>query len=364
MTLSIECSILPTFGWSGIHFYAYHVLNEMTLLAPDLPFVLHFDTLESNAKLDAILLRENVSRHNRTGRLRYAAMTPLDLLSRKSSFYYSFTTARLRSWLPCPAGFIIHDCGWILHPEFYDAELAARQKRTMFRAVRKANLLFTVSESVKKEVVALFDFEAERVIVAPNAAVPREVTPRKPDGFVDAPFFLMVNPGRPNKNWVNALEGFAIFVSRNPKLSTRLVLAGDPRKEKTKIRQKMRDLGLESRVICTGYLHDQELEYLYRSAELLLFPSWYEGFGIPILEAYSHDLPLVLSDIPVFREVAGEAGFFIDPARPDAIAHACETLILNEGIRQNHIDAGRKRLRHYSWRASAQRTLDAIRSQF
>lgn len=366
MSLSIDASILLYPNWSGVQIYAYHILDEMTRLRPDVTFHLLCDGEATDPRLDSIVSRPNVARHNHRGNLLYHALLPWDVLRLHSRAYYSLSS-RLKTPLPCPGAIIIHDCGWHMLPEHYGNMEPEASRVRAGRHLRKLSLIVTVSETVKAEIIRLFDVPPERVVVAPNAAErPDPNAPdEKPKGLPDnASFFLMVNPGRSYKNWADALSGFSSYLVAHPGESeTRLVLAGDLREETKPIQEMLaRDAPLSCQVSCLGYVSEPELRYLYRHARLLLMPSLYEGFGIPALEAMSYDLPVIVSDIPVLREVTQDAALHVPVGQPELLAQAMARLNKDESLRRGLIDKGKTRLDAYSWRESAKTTLDALLS--
>jgi glycosyltransferase involved in cell wall biosynthesis len=360
MKISLDASPLNGSNWSGVAQYTYQILNEMTLIGAEHRFTVHFDHHETRPQLTEVIARPNVRRISRSGRRIYTVSLPVDIALRRCTVHYSFNS-RLKFRLPCPAAFTIYDCGWFLHPEFSPPGYAAENVGIMRNAVSKADLVFTISEAVKAEIVDIFGIGSDRVVVAPCAALPPEGQhERRPTGLPETPFILMVNPGRGNKNWENALQGFYMYRSANPASPLIMVMAGDLRYTAESIRTRIAELGLTEHVILTGYIDAEELEYLYRHALLLLYPSWYEGFGIPVLEAMSRDLPAIISDIPVFRETAGDAALYVPPGEPEGFARAISCLADNDALRRQLISRGRHRLEHYTWRKSAQITLDAL----
>ena len=124
---------------------------------------------------------------------------------------------------------------------------------------------------------------AEKIVVAPNAAVPREASPVRPAGLPDGPFLLMVNPGRKNKNWEMVLRGFELFL--RGEAGVRLVMAGHLGDQEAGVQQLIAELSLGASVVTLGYVSDDELLFLYQNALAMAFISTYEGFGIPALES-------------------------------------------------------------------------------
>lgn len=367
MNISIDASILLYPNWSGVQFYTYHILDEMTRLKPNATFHLHCDSAASEPRLEEIVRRSNVVRHNRIGGLRYHGLLPWDTLRLHSRAYYSFSM-RLRSRLPCPGAIAFYDCGEHVLPEHYNIADPEAHRRQAGRGLRALPLIVTISEAVKAELVSLFDVRPERIVVAPPAADrPDPDAPDEKPAMIanSVPFFLMVNPGRSYKNWRDALAAFAFYVAAHPaETETRLVLAGDLRAEMEPFGTALAALpeSARRRVVSLGYVTEPQLRWLYRHARVKVFPSLYEGFGMPALEAMSYDLPVIVSDIPVLKEVTQDAALHVPIGQPEQLAQAMARLNEDEALRRCLIDKGRQRLNVYSWRESAKTTLDALLS--
>ncbi len=215
MNFSIEATTLNCPDWRGVQFYSYYLLDALTDLAPQDRFLLHFNGMEVYPHPNALTRKPNVAYLNRPGRMAYHGWLPLDLLRFRSRAYYSLNS-RLKTPLPRPAAMMLYDAGWFTHPEFYGPGEAAWQAEKVRQSARYATLLFTLTEAMKAELADVLRFDPQRIIVAPCAGMRHSDEEQKPAGFPDAPYFLMVNPGRPNKNWVNTLHGFHLYRLQNP----------------------------------------------------------------------------------------------------------------------------------------------------
>ncbi len=213
--------------------------------------------------------------------------------------------------------------------------------------------MVTISETVKSEIVDLFGVDPDKIVVAPCAVerpVPGYEGDRPAALAQDTPFFLMFNPGRGTKNWEDVIAAFGIYVASNSvDRDTLLVLAGDLRTETEGIRKAIVDSGCADRIVCLGYVTDDETVYLYRNARMSLFPSRYEGSGIPALEAMAHGLPVIVSDIPVMREVTGGAALTIPLDKPASLAEAMSQLNTDNALRTEIVTKGMERIAAYAW---------------
>lgn len=367
MNLYIDARALQKRQWRGQQLYINRMLDEMTEIGRSHTFHLHFGWDEWHPRIDDLIDKPNVVCHEHRGRVRSHASLPLEILRTRSRIYFRMYNedSRLRVPIPSARVALVLDNGRHLFPGEYAIVNAPELRRATRRHISSFDLIITISHTVKGEIVGLFGVDPDRIVVAPCAVDPPAATApaeQPPALAAETPFVLMVNPGGANKNWQDALTGFARFArARGEGEPVLLVLAGGLASEKERIEHAIRsDALLSSVVVCLGHVPDEQLIWLYRHARLALYPSRYEGFGIPVLEAFAYGLPIIASDIPVLREVGGEAAYFVPLGEPEAMAAALERLLTDDLLRAQLIARGHERVHDFSWQDSARTTLDAL----
>jgi glycosyltransferase involved in cell wall biosynthesis len=252
---------------------------------------------------------------------------------------------------PCPAVVTIHDLSFERHPK-----LMSRSDRFVFstmvpRSVRRAARVLAVSEWTKRDLVEHYGIPAKKVVVTPNG-VDSLFAPKgaRRDG---APYALFVGTLQPRKDPLAALEALAL-VGRD----LRLVLVGPDKGSGDEARRTAAKLGLEGRVEFAGHVEKQELAELYRGAACLVFPSRYEGFGLPVVEAMASGTPVVATAAGSIPEIAGDAAVLVEPGDAAALAGGIERALAD---RERLVPAGLERARRYSWAETARRTLAVYR---
>ena len=175
------------------------------------------------------------------------------------------------------------------------------------------------------------------------------------------PFVLYVGNIKPHKNLERLIEAFAIARSGGPD-DLRLVMIGDEISKYPALRQSVHRHRLDKHVRFFGFQPAATLVAFYRMARAFVFPSLYEGFGLPPLEAMANLTPVVTSNISSMPEVAGDAALLVDPHDPRAIADGIHRAVTDEALRADLIERGRRRAAAFSWREAAVRTLDVYRS--
>jgi glycosyltransferase involved in cell wall biosynthesis len=219
------------------------------------------------------------------------------------------------------------------------------------RSASRADRVLTVSEQTKRDVVERYGIAEEKIVVTPNAVDPIF----SPDGAAPErrPYALFVGGIQPRKDPVAAIEALALL---NGDLE--LVIVGAEKRGGPEVRDALRRLGLEQRVELTGHVGHEQLAGLYRGAVCLVFPSRYEGFGLPVLEAMASGTPVVAANAGALPEVAGDAAILVEPGDAAAIAEGIRRALAE---RERLVAAGLERARSFSWAETARRTLAVYR---
>ena len=281
-------------------------------------------------------------------------------IKRRSLDLFHGTNFDIPLWKRCPAILTIDDLSDFLYPETHEARGVWRARRRLPFMARTATQIVTHSESVRREVIEHLQVSREKVIAIPAAArsVFRPLPPdqtietRKRLGVEDE-FLLFVGTIEPRKNLIVLLNAYRELLSAT-ELHPQLVIAGKKGWLTDSLFSSLRELGIEERVLFTGYLSDNDLCALYSSCRVFIYPSKYEGFGLPPLEAMTCGAPVIASSIPSIREVTGETARLVAPAGSDDLAQAIVTLLRDENERQRLSVAGLKRAQQFSWNRTAQ----------
>jgi alpha-1,3-rhamnosyl/mannosyltransferase len=250
----------------------------------------------------------------------------------------------------------VHDLGlrkvpWTLRPETL-RDLTEKLEHSLYEASR----LISVSATVRDELAALDYSAPERVTVVHHGpgqlaeVEPGTVPPSTPESYG-----LHVGTLEPRKNILALLEAWRLLRGRL-KGAPSLVLCGRLGWKSERIRAAVHTACREGWLVHLGYVRDVELSALYRGASIVVFPSLYEGFGLPAVEAHQAGAPLVCSDIPALREVAGDAALFAPADRPSQLAAAIERVLTDEELRKGLVERGRQRSAQLSWQRAAERT--------
>lgn len=267
-----------------------------------------------------------------------------------------------------PAVLTVHDLIPLRLPRQSTLQARLLFRWTMALALRTVHQVVAVSEATRRDLLRWFRVPAGRVTVIPEAAdpaffprPPAEIeTVRRRYGLPDS-FVLYVGSNKPHKNLPRLVEAWAQITEHG--IRNTLVLAGpwDPRYPEP--RRRAEQLGLEN-VRWLGPVPEADLPALYSAATLFVFPSLYEGFGLPVLEAMACGVPVVCSDTSSLPEVAGDAALRVNPTDVEALAAAIERALADEALRADLRATGLERARQFTWEAVAQKTLGVYRQMW
>jgi glycosyltransferase involved in cell wall biosynthesis len=271
--------------------------------------------------------------------------------------------------VPCRSIVTIHDCIHLMFPQYLPNRLAYIYARaSLAAAAARASRILTVSETSKSDILRYCNVPADRIIVIPNAIDDRLATPPSPDDMqrtreryqLDGPFALYVGNIKPHKNLERLIEAFHLVRGEGFE-QLKLLIIGDQISKFPRLRRAVDRYKLHKHVRFLGFVGDDTLAALYRLATVFVFPSLYEGFGLPPLEAMASGTPVVTSDVSSLPEVVGDAAVLVDPYSAKSIADGIQRVLVDPDLRETLRRRGLERARAFSWEASVRRTLDVYR---
>jgi glycosyltransferase involved in cell wall biosynthesis len=259
-------------------------------------------------------------------------------------------TAPIMTPIPCVT--VFHDLQHKRHPEYFRRLDLPFWQFFLWASARRASKIIAVSEATRADVLRYYSVPAERVHVIHHGVDAALLNLRREN--VER-FVLCVSTLHPHKNIERLLRAYA----REPR-DYRLVLAGMKGFQADAIERLIGQLGVRERVTVTGWIPREDLVALYDRAWACVYPSTFEGFGMPALEAMAAGVPLLCSDIPPLREVAGDAAIYFDPLREDALAEGLRRIVSDEPLRAELSHKGRERARTFTWERTARETLAVL----
>ncbi|MFI5177807.1 MAG: glycosyltransferase family 4 protein [Vicinamibacterales bacterium] len=264
----------------------------------------------------------------------------------------------------CPFVVTIHDCIHLRFPQYLPNRAAYVYARTvMTSAARRARKVLTVSRASKEDILYFLKIPADKVEVIYNGLDERlaqapsdaEIGRVRQRFQLTSPFVLYAGNIKPHKNVDRLIEAFSILRRRGMS-EVKLLIIGDEISKYPNLRRLVHRHQLHQYVRFLGFVADATLAVLYRLASVFVFPSLYEGFGLPPLEAMAAGAPVITSNVSSLPEVVGDAALLIDPMDPTAIADAMARVLGDPALRAELVRRGRERVTAFSWDRSAART--------
>jgi glycosyltransferase involved in cell wall biosynthesis len=266
---------------------------------------------------------------------------------------------------PCRSVVTIHDCIHLRFPQYLPNRIGyAYARAQMWMATHKAARVITVSEASKRDILRYFRVPESRIDVIYNAIDERfwqepaadEVERVRERYRLNAPFVLYAGNIKPHKNLERLIEAFNLLRHERADLKdVELLIIGDEISKYATLRRAVHRHKLHKHVRFFGFVPDQTLAALYRLARVFVFPSLYEGFGLPPLEAMASGTPVITSNVSSLPEVVGDAALMIDPYEPAAIADAMRQILTDPILHADLRTRGLARAREFSWERSIRR---------
>jgi glycosyltransferase involved in cell wall biosynthesis len=265
-----------------------------------------------------------------------------------------------------PQCIVVHDLAFLRHPEFISASHLRYYQKNTGRFLRKANVIATVSAYSKKDIIGAYNIDPSKIHVTPNATntvfKPLEYEEReaiKQKYSAGCEYFIYTGSIHPRKNPIKLLKAFSRFKKRQQS-NMKLIFAGRLAWKTGEFTKLLATFKFRNDVILTGYVEKEELARLVASAYALVYPSFFEGFGVPPLEALQCGVPAIVSNNSAMPEVGGDAYLYIDPQNPDDIAEKMMLIYKDETLRSRLIENGKQRLKLFNWDESAKKMWKCI----
>ena len=367
MRIGIDARLVY-YSQAGIGQYILHLVNSLAEIDRENEYVL----LQSRKDETTILEQPNFRRvslwtpsHHRLER--YALNVELMRLGLDVLHSPDFIPPHRPS---CRSVITVHDLAFLLYPHFLTKE-SARYYGHIDEAVRWTDHIIAVSQSTRRDTIQHLGVPEDKITVVHEAANPifrpidrQEARDQVRDRHgVDAPFVLFVSTIEPRKNVPTLLRAMWQLIECY-KEEVHLVLAGGKGWLFEDAFAVVDELDLDGRVHFVGRVTSEELLSLYNAAELLAHPAFYEGFGLPPLEAMACGLPVIASNVASLPEVVGDAGLLIDPHDIDELTVAMWRILNDPDLRQELIDKGQRQAARFSWERAARETLEIYQMAF
>jgi glycosyltransferase involved in cell wall biosynthesis len=270
---------------------------------------------------------------------------------------------------PVPVVVSVHDVSFLEHPEYFPRERAWQLRVTVRRTMRHAARILTVSEFSRASILRCYgELSEDKVVAVPNGPgagfrpIAREAAALavRERFNLAAPFLLSVGDLQPRKNQIGLIRAFAQLIEAYPQFPHHLVFAGKSTWYADRVHLAARDSGVKERIRFLGFVSDEDLLQLYNACDLFVFPSFYEGFGLPALEAMACGRAVACSSTSALPEVVDGAAILFDPYSTGETVRTIADILLSAELRARMERLGLQRASHFSWQRTASKILDVF----
>jgi glycosyltransferase involved in cell wall biosynthesis len=367
MLIGIDASRANREIKTGVEWYSYYLIEELKKITANTQdqFFLYTD---KKLKGDLSKLPKNWKEKKLFWPFKYfwtKIRLSLEMLKNKPDVLF-IPSHVLPLFFPKKTVITIHDLGYERYPEAYPKIFRFYLKKNYQLACRLAEKIIVPSNFTKKELITLYKVPAEKIEVVNlgyNEKIFRKIDEKeKIENFlkkigIKKPYLLFVGRLEIKKGIKCLLQAYKFLLLNYQSLDISLVLAGKPGygyNEIKNLKSKIKNL------IEVGHLNQDDLPYLYNGAEIFIFPSLYEGFGMPVLEAMACGCPVIASDIEVLKEVGNDAVLFFKTDDFKDLVKKIKKILENQKLKEQMIQKGFKRVKNFSWQKCAQRTLEIL----
>lgn len=362
MIIGVDASKATEQQKTGLGNTIYPILLELQKIDKKNQYYLY-----TNAPLPKELLSDNfIEKLIPSFKFWHSIKLPLTLRADKPDAFFAFTNP-LPAFAPKNTYVLLHDFASKFFPECYSPLERREQDRAIKLAIRKASKIVVTSEANKADLKKFYNPDMSKVFIAPlgfNDQLDKEIEPVKEVANLSAPFFLSVGRIEKRKNTLNIVFAFAKF-KENTKSSAKLVLVGKNGYGFKDVKKGIDNFPEEIKkdIISLGFVTQNQLGYLYSKALCLVYPSLYEGFGFPALEAMSCGCPVITSNVPTIKEVAGKAALYVDPKNIDDISNKMLQLYQSISERGKLISLGKENIKRFSFAITAKKIHDTLNEE-
>lgn len=378
MKIAIDVSQIIYPGGVGV--YVRNLVRNLLKIDPENEYIFFGASLRKNKVLEDWFgkLKLKVKEKNKTphlwGKFYYFPATATEFLFNRLRFpKIEFFTGKIdlfhtSDWTEpksdCPKITTIHDLAPIVYPQMHDPKIVTVFKRKLDLIKKESKMIIAVSKNTKNDLVKRLGIEENRIKVIYEAVSDEFIEEKADRGLIDKfnlkKFIISDAIKNPRKNLENLIKAFENIKDKD----LRLVLVGQPLWGIEKQKELIEKSEKKNKILVLGQISTGQLKVLYQRAQVAVFPSFYEGFGLSLLEAMFCGCPLVVSNTSSLPEVAGKAALLVDPHKASQIANAIAKIVANKKLAENFKKRGLKQAKRFSWLSTARKTLALYKSFF
>lgn len=356
---------------AGAERYAQNIINNLARIDKDNQYYLFLSKMNHQIyqiKQDNFKnIIYNFPAQNRLLRIFYEQFVlPREIKKYKIDILFSPTNV-VPLKMKCASVVMVFDLHWFFFSHLFSKLRSFYMTKMIKNAIKKADVILTLSNSSKNDIIKLFNICTDKIKITP-CSVFGDDNKRSLDGLSafkekKEPYILFVGQTHKRKNIISIIKAYFILKKDN-NIPHKLLLVGRPGDAQKEVEKLVFELNLIEFVKIIGHTTDKQLADFYKNADLFVYPSLYEGFGIPVLEAMNFKVPVITSNMSSLPEVASQSAILVDPYKIDDLVSAILKVLQNKSLREKMIADGLKQVQKFSWAESAQITLEAFNQAY
>lgn len=356
MLIGIHAKSVFKYDRTGVEEYAYQIIKHFTMLdeAKKHTFLLYTPRFSKSGLFlpDNFLVKKMYSPFFWTN-----GMFSLKMLVNSPDVLF-MPTNFLPAFYPKKNVVTIHGLEFEHFPEAYPEDILRYLKSNTKKVVSSAEKIIAVCQATKNDLIKFYNADPRKITVVHHGVNPQIAYHHKYPP-IDESYILFVGRLEKKKNIRNIVKAFDILKDKY-KAPHKLVLVGKPGFGFHNIQEEINKAAHKNDIVQTGYISHEEKESFFKFADVFVFPPFYQGFGMPVLEAQLRGVPVIASNIPSVAEVAGSGALLIDPSSVEQLAEAMRKVIFEKNIKDSLIDEGSRNVKKYSWFKCAKETLEML----
>lgn len=369
MKIGIDARAAKWYRGTGIGTYSYQLINSLNNIDGFNNYVLYMPkNCALNINFNKNIQIENIKEENKNNFWNEVNVPNLSLDKNIDLYHVPQNGIGLPHHKNCPFVITLHDVIPLKMPETVSHQYLKIFNSEMPKIIPLCDGIITVSEYSKEDIIKAFNFPREKIFVTYLASEPiykpmdkklSKAIIKKHYG-ISSDFILYIGGYSPRKNILGLIEAFSILKTKFHR-DIKLVISGNKGISYSIYKKRVEELRIEDNVIFTGFISMKHIPYLYNASSLFVYPSFYEGFGLPPIEAMACGVPVIASKASSIPEILQDSALLIDPHNIDILCSKMHAVLMNKCLQNALISKGLKRTSQLSWNKTAEKTLNAYK---